>query len=94
MAKSNYTYDFKTYKGRNFLVIEDLNTGGMSVTNNIEQVVEDCFEAHDLQPHQAFIIYKDSNGMWDGWSHEKQDYIHLDQRSEEAAKELIILKYG
>ncbi len=93
MARSNYDYAFKTYKGRNFLVIEDLNRGAMSVTNNMETVVDECFNDKKLEPHQVYIIYQDSDGMWDGWDAAKQDFVVLHQHTEEDAKDAIIRMY-
>lgn len=93
MARSDYDYQFKTYKGRNFLVIEDLNRGGKSVTNDIETVVDDCFNDKALEPHQCYIIYQDSEGMWDGWDAGRQQFVLLQQHSEEDAKDAIIRLY-
>ena len=93
MARSNYEYEFKSYKGRNFLVIEDLNRGSMSVTNDIETVVQECFQDKKLEPHQVYIIYKDSDGIWDGWDAAKQGFVALQQPTEEDAKDTIIRIY-
>jgi len=51
------------------LVITDLNRGGMSVTNNMEAVLQNIAEQEgfDLEyVARARIIYKDSDGVWDG----------------------------
>lgn len=93
MARSDYDYQFKTYKRRNFLVIEDLNRGGKSVTNDIETVVDECFSDKTLRPHEVYIIYQDSDGMWDGWDAVKQQFVLLQQHTEEDAKDAIIRMY-
>lgn len=45
------------------LVIEDLNLGSMSVTNDIESVILRCGQQVDLEGKR--VIYKDSDGVYD-----------------------------
>lgn len=76
-TKSNFTWTKEMYSGKKFLVILDENRGGMSVTNDIENVVESiCFD-DKISAADHFIIYKDSDGMWDGWDHQTQSFIPL-----------------
>ena len=43
------------------IAIKDLNLGKMSVTNNIEAIVEYICEQNSISPLDFTIIYKDSN---------------------------------
>lgn len=69
MGKSDYTYEMQSHQGYAILVIEDLDQGGMSVTNNIENVVEEIslMEQVKITPDSHIIIYLDSDGLWTGW---------------------------
>ncbi len=77
MAKSDYDYDIIEHSGRNCLLINDLNKGGMSVTNNIEEVIEEIKVKEGIDPARLMIIYCDSDGFWDGWDHESQTFVIL-----------------
>lgn len=89
-------YDFKIMKLNNFyfLVIEDLDLGGMSVTNNIENVVEEIRKSHpDFKPEETAIIYCDSMKNWDGWDYKTKTFIGLDtQYLQTAIEKMILLK--
>lgn len=73
MNKADYTYNIKGNK----LSIQDLNLGNMSVTNSIEDVVEEICKKNNLDPNILEIIYRDSDGHWDGWDHLTQTFIYL-----------------
>lgn len=75
--RANYNYKLREFAGRNVLVIEDENIGGMSVTNCIEEVVTDICTAEKIDPNSYMIVYKDSNDNWDGWNHRKKQFLHL-----------------
>lgn len=81
MIKANYTHDIKDKN----LIIEDLNMGGMSVTNCIEDVVDEICKAHDLNPLNLTIVYKDSEGVWDSWDHSTQSFVFLNCKTAEEA---------
>lgn len=86
MIRADYTYELL---GKN-LSIEDLNLGRMSVTNCIEDIVDEISKAWDLNPLNLTIVYKDSEGVWDGWDHMEQNFIFLNcDTAEEAFKKLI-----
>jgi len=50
------------------LVIIDLDIGGMSVTNNIDAILRQISEEQgvDLIKHAVPIVYRDSEGHFDG----------------------------
>lgn len=60
-----------------FIMIEDINKGRMSVTNNIKNIVEGIFKKDCIPGAKYKVIYKDSDGIWDGWDHKKQDFISI-----------------
>jgi hypothetical protein len=60
-SKSDYRFKFID----NVLVIEDLNLGRMSVTNNAEDVISEIITTTEKKLTEHFIIYKDSEGIWD-----------------------------
>ncbi len=62
---------------RKIISIEDLDMGKMSVTNNIENIVDYISKADNIDPTQYMIVYRDSEGRWDGWDHGKHQFIHL-----------------
>ncbi len=69
MIKSDFNY----YISNGVLAIEDQNLGRMSVTNDMENVLEYIKnELNDKMPN--LIVYKDSDGIWDGVSY-KEDKV-------------------
>lgn len=74
-AESHFRYFIHT---DGTMVIEDLDLGGRSVTNDIENVLHDIIHIH--MPHASYglglvqerktlpkkIIYRDSDGIYDG----------------------------
>lgn len=63
---SDYLYQFRKVKGLSFLMIEDKDQGGRSVTNDIHNIVKKIAkEVKGFNPVEHNIIYKDSQGLWD-----------------------------
>lgn len=60
-SKADYNY---TIEG-NLLKIVDLNLGNLSVTNDIEAVINDIRDIIGWSIQQLTIIYRDSDGNWD-----------------------------
>lgn len=73
--KKRTDYSYKMIPG--CLSIVDLNLGRTSVTNCIEDVVEEICKAEDVDPLKLYIVYKDSEGIWDGWDHKTKRFISL-----------------
>jgi hypothetical protein len=73
MIRSNYTYAI--YNG--IISIIDLNRGGKSVTNDIDNVIEDICEMESLNPNEQIVVYCDSDGIWDGYSYKDNHFIFL-----------------
>jgi hypothetical protein len=59
--KSDYTFGVID----DVFYIEDLNLGRMSVTNNAENVISEIRKSFQGKLTQYYIIYKDSEGIWD-----------------------------
>jgi len=84
MTKSDYAYKVED----EFLIIKDLNLGRMSVTNDIENVLNEISKLIILDLYK--IIYEDSDGMFDAvltYQNEFSDYYILGVWSKEEAKE-------
>ena len=78
MARADYDYQLTKYNNKiDVLAIEDLNLGNVSVTNDIENVVEDICRLETINKEQFMIVYKDSNGQWDGWDSSTNQFISL-----------------
>lgn len=76
-AKADYTHEITHFNGRDVLKIEDMNIGNISVTNDIENVVTDIARMENIDPCRYMIVYKDSEGLWDGWDHRVWEFIPL-----------------
>lgn len=66
-SRANYRYKAGEIRGLKLLLIVDEDAGGMSVTNDIGNVVADIVEKEGINPDAYFIAYKDSEGNWDGY---------------------------
>jgi hypothetical protein len=97
MSLSNYHYDIVPIKTNdepiNVIKIIDLcnEMGGMSVTNNIEQILADICNFHELNPEDWVIIYRDSEGRWDGFDTIGYQFIPINKNSFEEAIETYYL---
>lgn len=77
MARADYSYFIKKDHNPPIIVVRDLNLGGMSVTNDIGNVIEDIAQKENLNPVEHLIIYRDSMGMWDGYNFSTMNFIPL-----------------
>ena len=64
--RSDYTFHINSKHGKQVLVIEDLDRGDMSVTNNIEAVLTEIADEIGTSIYQMPIVYRDSDGRYDG----------------------------
>jgi hypothetical protein len=69
--RSDYAYHINSKHGKQVLAIEDLDRGGMSVTNNIEAVIAEIADEIGTSIYQMPIVYRDSEGQYDGINGEK-----------------------
>lgn len=76
-SKANFLYRIGEVEGVKFLLIKDHDLGERSVTNDIENVVEDIAVHEGIDPKLYTIIYRDSSGRWDGWNHRSKRFFSL-----------------
>lgn len=88
--RSNFNYAFDKVEGVPVLYIVDEDRGGMSVTNDIENVVASIIEGEKELPDKCLIIYRDSEGVWDGWDNDRERFVALQCRSRKEAALLYI----
>lgn len=78
------------------ICIEDLShtMGGKSVTNNIEVIIAAICACEKLDALQCVIVFKDTEGNWDGWNPKKRQFYPV--RTEDAmtacAKAVMLLQ--
>lgn len=77
LPKASFFYRFGTVDSKRILLIWDLNLGTISLRNDIENVVDSIGERESIDPKMYSIIYRDSEGRWDGWDHLQQGFISL-----------------
>jgi hypothetical protein len=74
------------------LLIVDENLGGRSVTNDIENVLADICELEDSDPLDYYpIAYRDSEGRWDSWDPETEDFRVLSEEEKQTIQPYITL---
>lgn len=83
-ARANYTYklfkDITATGTLHIFAITDHNRGGMSVTNDIENVLEEICSHHaGLKLTDCAVCYRDTDGRWDGWDTKTNDFISFKQ---------------
>lgn len=66
MAKASYSYVIDRISGRKVILINDRN-GRMTVTNDIENIVDEIVIKENLDIKEYLVVYKDSTGVWDGY---------------------------
>jgi len=92
-VRADYIYSLETYRKKvDCIVIEDLNMGSISVTNDIENVIKEICSAEKIDKEQFMIVYKDSTGQWDGWDAITQEFELLREETWFDAIELWIAR--
>lgn len=84
-VKAKYDYHLVRYKNQDVLLIIDHNIGSMSLTNDIENVVEEIEDKEHIDAKNYLIVYRDSAGVWDGWEKSKDkmgQFVLLGQQKE------------
>ena len=88
--KANYTYTVRPYRGHQLIALIDPNKGNKSITNDIENVVNTIIKKEKIGIMTDFrVIYKDSEGIWDGWDYLTQEFILLQTASKINAYEKL-----
>jgi hypothetical protein len=88
--------DYQYRQEDEFLLIVDLNQGGLSVTNGIEQVLLAIKAGFPRWDEIRHIIYRDSDGTWDGIDFDKDgdfiDFYPIGLELREAAMAAVRLR--
>lgn len=85
-TQSSYSHSLWQHDGHDLIIIEDLNESGKkSVTNDIDNVIDEIATREKINPVQYHIIYKDSQGIWDGYNFSTRQFIPLQAHSWEKA---------
>ena len=96
MRKTNAIYDHQVLEssGRNFIIIRDQckKEIATSVTNAIDQIVEEICLEEMIDPDEHFVIYRDSEGTWDGYNPTSRKFMLLNAVTMEAAINVYISK--
>ncbi len=80
MSQADFIHSIEQYRNQvPVLVIEDINLGNKSVTNDIENVVSDIAKMEKINPADYLIVFKDNEPKWDMWDHSKQQFILLQE---------------
>jgi len=78
MKRADYIHSLEKYRNRiDCIVIEDLNLGSVSVTNDIENVINDISAIEKVNAQQYLVVYKDSTGLWDGYNTISNEFVGL-----------------
>lgn len=91
MRKSSFSYEVID----GVLCLIDLNEGGMSVTNDIENVLSEVyFNERRSQPglYKLPIVYRDSDGTWDGVSMRNGEADFIPIHSSDCMSAIIQIK--
>lgn len=91
-VSADFSYKFFNLGENKVLAITDLNMGHMSVTNDIENVIQDIALREDINPTDYLVVYKDSESRWDGWSWDTNWFLHLGGKTAEEAGNIFINK--
>ena len=92
MNSADFNYSMIDAQGRNIVSIIDLDLGNKSVTNDIENVVEKISLSENINLDSYMIVYRDSEGKWDGWDSVTKDFIALSADTYDEAVRKYILK--
>lgn len=79
-SRANFLYRIGEVEGQKVVLIWDQNTGNMSVTNDIENVAFDIAMHEGIDPTDYLIVYRNSEGSWDGWDAGTEEFIFLSER--------------
>ncbi len=78
MSRADYIHSLEMYKNKvDCIVIEDLNLGNTSVTNDIENVIKEICHLENVVKEQFMIVYADSTGQWDGYDATTNEFVGL-----------------
>ena len=82
MQETSYTVTDRKVKGIPFVMIEQTDPAApvMSVTNCIHKLIEFHANLNKQSPCDFNVIYKDSEGFWDGYVYATKQFIPLREK--------------
>jgi hypothetical protein len=89
-TQSDYRYSKVKKDGILVIAIVDLDLGGTSVTNDIENVVEAICHKEKIAIDDAAFIYLDSLKTWDGWNQKTGWFVALSTNDKQEAINKIV----
>lgn len=92
MSNAEYEYWIWDHAGRSVLVIQDMNTGKMSVTNDIENIILEIANKANINPESYMIVYRDTYGIWDGYDWRAKDFVLVHQNTWKLAVEEYVTR--
>lgn len=94
MRRADYSYQKLLYKNEEFLIIKDLNLGSISVTNDMENVLDEISETLGTSLEGMMILYQDSTGLYDGVRYDNRtvSFIILQRNDVFSACEALLKK--
>lgn len=76
MPKSQYRYH--VHEGVVSIIDEyEGGAGNKTVTNNIEQVVQDISWENEIDPYNYVWVYMDTDGVWTGYEPEFDNFYRI-----------------
>jgi hypothetical protein len=88
VTRADFTYSIRL----NRIKIVDLNSGKASVTNDIENVLRKIEAWHQGSIAGYQIMYRDSDGYWDGieWNGQHARFFEIRETDEAAAEKKLL----
>lgn len=95
-STANFHYTMENYGNMKYIAIVDFGGPYRSVTNDIENVVDDILKWEGIKNYRDyFVIWKDSMGTWDGYNISTREIVLLsDESSLEAAKHYYMVQHN
>lgn len=89
-AKADYSHGITECLGRPFIVIQDLDNGNKSVTNDMDNVLEEIATREKIDPADHLIVYRDSQKLWDGYVYRSHEFVGLRADSYQEAMDRML----
>ena len=95
-AQAGCQADFTYSMSPDAIAIVDLDLGNRSVTNDIERVLRQIEYWHQGPIKGYRIMYRDSEGVWDGvnWDGQRASFFALQETDEAVARKKLLKGHG
>lgn len=78
-SRADFLYQLYTLNTQTFVLIWEVDMGNRSVTNDMENVVDDIINASGIIGGDCLFVYRDSLGRWDGWEYETGEFYPIEK---------------